>query len=89
MVPRRGERGYLFLHLVRRREGGYLAGVKVAGEAPDFLLSIKAVEHEISVFVLAVCPGTNVDLKTIVEYFPVKPGRANALVPRGDTIEER
>jgi len=74
---------------------------KIAGEAPDFLVAILAIKDEISIFVLAVGPGTNVILEnplsdsTKRRQVGVERGkgagvvRGLALSPGGDSIGER
>ena len=72
---------------------------KIAGEAPDFLEAIVAIKDEISIFVLAVGPGTNVilesPLNTSTKYGKVGVERGKgvvkglALSPGGDSIGER
>ena len=63
VVHRRGERRRTSLSLVRRRIARSLVfDCKVAGEAPDFNVILVAVKDEITIFILAVGPATNVRL---------------------------
>jgi hypothetical protein len=64
VVHHGGERGGAPLPLVRRRMDGCLSGGNVAGHAPDLLLSIEAVEDEVSIFILAMRRETDVVLET-------------------------
>ena len=62
MVHRGGAGGRVHLLAVRRRMGGDLAFCgEVAGQTPDFLFPVKAVENEIPIVVLAV--GRKADVR--------------------------